>query len=278
MNRTPSSFAAVSAVVGIAAAHNHITIDTPSPVLPETRSLIKAGYYPTETAFISSGRLLLNGLPACYSVSSRLLFRPDRRLDFGGDVVLLTRLLHRPANGGDRLEIASVHAGDAGTTWVDWASLASWSGLFGDGAERRGVAFRSVVSRLRPEITKTTIRPDFGVQRVFTMSHSSRGIFRKVSDPIRSPSVSGSASRARRTRTRMGSWMMPTLFSLRPLQPARLRGSGNNPLAARRTSTPTDWGGRCGFRDIRAGLQRPALPIRTHVVAGETRSLRPHHR
>ena len=117
------SFAAVSAIAGIAAAHNHITIDTLSGASGD-KILIKAGYYPTETAFtMSSGRLLLNGLPACYSVSEPFASGPIGGW-FGGDEVLLTSdyfFFTGRLNGGDfAWEIASVTPVSAGTTRVDW--------------------------------------------------------------------------------------------------------------------------------------------------------------
>ncbi|MFN9977229.1 MAG: hypothetical protein ACK58T_45735, partial [Phycisphaerae bacterium] len=80
---------AVAALASAAAAHNHVTVDTASGSFGE-RILVKAGYYPTEGAFaISGGRLMKNGLKACYDLPETVVDGPLAGW-FGGDEVLLT--------------------------------------------------------------------------------------------------------------------------------------------------------------------------------------------
>lgn len=113
----------VAALACAAAAHNHVTVDTASGAAGE-KILVKAGYYPTETAFtISNGRLLKSGIKACYDLPETYIDGPLAGW-FGGDEVLLTSdyfFLTGRLNGGDfRWEIASIQPVIAASTRVSW--------------------------------------------------------------------------------------------------------------------------------------------------------------
>jgi len=107
-------------------AHNHVTIDTVSGAAGD-KILLKAGYYPTETAFsINGGRLHRSGLIACYDLPDTFVSGPIFGW-FGGDEVLLTSDFFFPTGrlaGGDfRWEIASVTPVAGNPARINWGVL-----------------------------------------------------------------------------------------------------------------------------------------------------------
>jgi hypothetical protein len=130
MRTTPISFS-VFAIACAASAHNHVTVDTASGSAGD-KILLKAGYYPTESAFsISDHRLLKNGLTACYDLPDTFVSGPVVGW-FGGGEVLLTSdyfFLTGRLNGGDfRWEMASVSHVLAGFTRVVWGAFDEFGG------------------------------------------------------------------------------------------------------------------------------------------------------
>ncbi len=125
-------------------AHNHVTVDTAAGSVGD-KILVKAGYYPTESAFtITSGRLFKNGLMACYSLPDTFASGPLAGW-FGGDEVLLTSdyfLSTGRLNGGDfRWEIASVTPVLTGSTRLAW-------GMFDESGEYMVMAQSDGATRL----------------------------------------------------------------------------------------------------------------------------------
>ncbi|HEX8876553.1 MAG TPA: hypothetical protein VF777_07380 [Phycisphaerales bacterium] len=139
---------ACAALASTVAAHNHVTVDTASGSVGD-KILVKAGYYPTEGAFtISGGRLMKNGLKACYDLPEMFVDGPLAGW-FGGDEVLLTSdyfyLTGRLDGGEFRWEIASIVPVIAGSTRVNWGAFDEF-GAFSvmaasDGATRLARSF-----------------------------------------------------------------------------------------------------------------------------------------
>jgi len=125
MRTTPVSFS-VFAIACAASAHNHVTVDTASGGAGD-KILLKAGYYPTESAFsISDHRLLKNGLTACYDLPDTFVSGPVFGWFGGGDVLLTSDyfFLTGRLNGGDfRWEMASVSPVLGGFTRVVWGAF-----------------------------------------------------------------------------------------------------------------------------------------------------------
>lgn len=92
-------------------AHNHVTVDTVSGKSGD-KILLRAGYYPTESAYsISDHRLLKNGRTACYDLPDTFVSGPVLGWFGGGDVLLTSDyfFLTGRLNGGDfRWEMTSV--------------------------------------------------------------------------------------------------------------------------------------------------------------------------
>lgn len=112
-----------SAIAMIAGAHNHVTVDTPSGTAGD-KIIVRAGYYPTESAFtIVDHRLHKGGQIACYGLPESFVSGPLSGW-FGGDEVLLTSdyfYLTGRLDGGDfRWEISSVIPVLAGSSRIAW--------------------------------------------------------------------------------------------------------------------------------------------------------------
>jgi hypothetical protein len=142
------AFFAAASLAGAVSAHNHVTIDTASGAAGD-KILVRAGYYPTESAFsITEGRLMKSGLKACYDL-------PDTFVDgplagwFGGNEILLTSdyffLTGRLDGGAFGWEIASVTPVIAGTSRVHWGSFDEFGAFTvmaaSDGATRLSRSF-----------------------------------------------------------------------------------------------------------------------------------------
>lgn len=125
MKTTFVSFSAF-AIACAASAHNHVTVDTASGSVGD-KIVLKAGYYPTESAFsIADNRLQKNGLSACYDLPDTFVSGPVSGW-FGGDEILLTSdyfYLTGRLNGGDfRWEMISVSPVLGGSTRVAWGTF-----------------------------------------------------------------------------------------------------------------------------------------------------------
>ncbi|MFO0858506.1 MAG: hypothetical protein U0640_14255 [Phycisphaerales bacterium] len=118
----------LSTFAGAALAdHNHMTVDT-IPGTPQNQILIRAGYYPAESAFsISGGRLQLNGDIAVYDVVDELAQTGPLNGWLAGDELLLTSDFYfatgRLDGGNFMWELSSVTAlsgGPASLVWGDF--------------------------------------------------------------------------------------------------------------------------------------------------------------
>lgn len=119
---------AVSMFAGSAMAdHNHMTVDTVSGT-PGDQIIIRAGYYPAESAFtISGGRLLFNGESAVYDVVDELAQPGALNGWHAGDELLLTSDFYFATgrlDGGNFLwDIASIVPLSGGPSTLVWGDF-----------------------------------------------------------------------------------------------------------------------------------------------------------
>jgi hypothetical protein len=122
------SAAALTIFAGAALAdHNHLTVDT-VPGSPQNQILIRAGYYPAESAFsISSNRLLFNGDIAVYDVNTELTQAGPLSGWLAGDELLLTSDFYfatgRLDGGNFMWELSSVTALSGGPGTLVWGDF-----------------------------------------------------------------------------------------------------------------------------------------------------------
>jgi hypothetical protein len=114
MTKTASTFALFTTIAFAAAAHahNHITLDTASGA-PGDRILIRAGYLPAESSYsIVDQRLMQNGAPAVYLISTTFTEPGPFQSWAAGDGLSLSSDFYfatgRLAGGDFRYELSAV--------------------------------------------------------------------------------------------------------------------------------------------------------------------------